>query len=91
MLVHRRFEISRRPHQFDRLCTVALHMGEDTGGSQALNLDLVGPIGILGCQELVLQRLQFGDFRLGACGIAGSRLAEGPAERDHRLSPREAL
>ena len=47
MLVHRRFEIGRRPHQLDRLCVVALDMGENAGGSQALDFDLVGPVRVL--------------------------------------------
>ena len=47
MLIHCRFEIGRRSDQFDRLRVVALDMGKDAGSPQAVNLDLIGPVGVL--------------------------------------------
>ena len=89
VLVHRRIEIGRRARQLDRLLVVSLDMREDAGGAQALDLDLIGPIRVLGLVQLVLERLQLADLRLRGGEVAGVRGAERARERDHRLGPRE--
>src|ERR1700739_3825461 len=66
-------------------------MGEDAGRPKTLDLDLIGPIRVLCRTELVFERLQIRDLRLGARKIPGPGLAECAAERNHRLGPREAL
>jgi hypothetical protein len=45
-------------------------MGEDAGGHQSLDLDLVSPIGVLAL-ELVFERLELADCRAGKVACPG--------------------
>ena len=72
MLVHRRVEIGRLRAPVDRLPSSPWAWARIAGGSEPLDLDLIGPVRVLRREQLVLERVQLGDFRLRAGNIAGT-------------------
>jgi hypothetical protein len=91
MLLGGVFEVRRGAHELQRLVVLALGARGPCRGRLLLDVDLLGPVRLLGGDQRRAVALKLLDLGARAGGVTGARGADGSCERRDSLRPREAI
>ena len=81
--------VGRRAHGFERFGVLAFGIEQPGGGDLRLDIDLLGPVAILGGDQFVAQLGELCDVRLGGVRITRPRRAERAGKMCDRLHVRQ--
>src|SRR5207247_5681753 len=84
-------QIRRRAHELERLVVLALGARGPRRRCVLLDVDLLGPVGLLGGDQRGAVAVELLNFCARLGGVTGARGADRAAERRDRFPPRETV